>query len=182
VSLPQVFSFGLAFLKWPTPVIHRGLWERFITELCSEFRQNLSKLVRNLTIMHCVTSEATTCSLNVITPDKKQADIQRYVVTVVGIPSLTTSKEILSGNLCAWGKKTGLYTNWSRDISVGTVTGYELDDRMIGVQFPAGDENFSLRYHVQTCSGAHPASSPMGTRGSFPGGKAAGAWRWPPFI
>jgi hypothetical protein len=28
-------------------------------------------------------------------------------------------------------------------------------------------------------SGAHPASYPMGTRVSFPGGKAAGAWSWP---
>jgi hypothetical protein len=32
---------------------------------------------------------------------------------------------------------------------------------------------------VQNGSGAHPASYPMGTRGSFPGGKAVGAWRWP---
>jgi hypothetical protein len=30
-------------------------------------------------------------------------------------------------------------------------------------------------YRVQTGSGAHPASYPMGTRGSFPEGKAAGA-------
>jgi len=31
-------------------------------------------------------------------------------------------------------------------------------------------------YHrIQNGSGAHPASYPMGTRGSFPGGKAAGA-------
>jgi hypothetical protein len=29
--------------------------------------------------------------------------------------------------------------------------------------------NFSLRHCVQTGSGAHPASCPMGTRGSFPG-------------
>jgi hypothetical protein len=28
---------------------------------------------------------------------------------------------------------------------------------------------------VQTSSGAHPSSYPMGTRGSFPGGKVAGA-------
>jgi len=34
------------------------------------------------------------------------------------------------------------------------------------------------RLRVQTGSGAHPASYPMGTRGSFPRGKAAGAWRW----
>jgi hypothetical protein len=31
--------------------------------------------------------------------------------------------------------------------------------------------NFSLHHRVQTGSGAHPASYPMGTRGSFPGVK-----------
>jgi hypothetical protein len=31
------------------------------------------------------------------------------------------------------------------------------------------------RTRVQNGSGAHPASYPVGTRGSFPGGKAAGA-------
>jgi hypothetical protein len=35
--------------------------------------------------------------------------------------------------------------------------------------------NFSLHHPVQNGSGAHPASYPMGTRGSFPGGKAAEA-------
>jgi hypothetical protein len=34
--------------------------------------------------------------------------------------------------------------------------------------------NFSLHHRVQTGSGAQPASYPMGTRGSFSGGKAAG--------
>jgi hypothetical protein len=38
---------------------------------------------------------------------------------------------------------------------------------------------FSLHHRVQTGSGAHPASDPMGTRGSFPGGKAAVALSWP---
>jgi hypothetical protein len=33
----------------------------------------------------------------------------------------------------------------------------------------------SLLHSVQTRSGLHPASYPMGTRGSFQGGKAAGA-------
>jgi hypothetical protein len=32
---------------------------------------------------------------------------------------------------------------------------------------------------VQNDSGAHPASYSVGTRGSSPGGKAAGAWSWP---
>jgi hypothetical protein len=67
----------------------------------------------------------------------------------------------------------------SSDSSVGIATGYELDDRMIGVRFRAGAGNFSLRHHVQTDSGVHAAPYPMGTGGSFPGGKAAGAWSWP---
>jgi len=46
---------------------------------------------------------------------------------------------------------------------------------MIGFRFPAGAGNFSLRHHVQTGSGASPASYPMGTGASFPGDKAAGA-------
>jgi hypothetical protein len=41
-------------------------------------------------------------------------------------------------------------------------------------RFPAGAANFSLHHRIQNGSGAHPASYPMGTRGSFPGGKAAG--------
>jgi len=39
---------------------------------------------------------------------------------------------------------------------------------MSEVRFPEGAGNSSLRYRVQTCFGAHPASYPMGTRGSFP--------------
>jgi len=33
--------------------------------------------------------------------------------------------------------------------------------------------------HYQTESGAQPTSYSMDTSGSFPGGKAAGMWRWP---
>jgi hypothetical protein len=40
-------------------------------------------------------------------------------------------------------------------------------------------QKFSLLHSVQTGSEAHPASYPMGTGGSFPGGKAAAAWGWP---
>jgi len=47
------------------------------------------------------------------------------------------------------------------------------------VWFLVGDENFS-QHHIQNRSGTHPASYPMGTRRSFPGGKSAGAWGWPP--
>jgi hypothetical protein len=63
----------------------------------------------------------------------------------------------------------------NRDSSVGIALGYGLDDRCPRVRFPEGAGNFSLNHRVQNGSGAHPASYPMGTRGSFPGGKAAGA-------
>jgi hypothetical protein len=62
----------------------------------------------------------------------------------------------------------------SRDSSVDIALGYELDDRGSRVRFPSGAGNFSLHHRVQNGSGAHPASYPMGTRGSFTGGKAAG--------
>jgi hypothetical protein len=67
----------------------------------------------------------------------------------------------------------------SRDSSIGIALGYVLDDRSSSVRFPAGAGNFSLYNRVQNGSGAHPAPYPMGTRGSFLGGKAAGAWSWP---
>jgi hypothetical protein len=52
------------------------------------------------------------------------------------------------------------------------VSDYGLDDRAIGVRSPAGAKNFSSNLRVQTGSGVHPASCPMGTGGPFPGGKA----------
>jgi hypothetical protein len=54
--------------------------------------------------------------------------------------------------------------------SVGIALGYGLDDRSSRVRFPAGAGNFSLYHRVQNGSGAHPASCPMCTRGSFPRG------------
>jgi hypothetical protein len=66
----------------------------------------------------------------------------------------------------------------SRDSSVGIALGYGLEDRGSRFRFLAGAGNFSFHHRVQNGSGAHPASYPMGTRGSFPEGKAAGAWSW----
>jgi hypothetical protein len=67
----------------------------------------------------------------------------------------------------------------NHDSSVGIALDYGLDNRGPRVRFPAGAGNFSLHHRVQNGSGAHTASYPMGTRGSFPGGKAARAWSWP---
>jgi hypothetical protein len=62
----------------------------------------------------------------------------------------------------------------SCDSSVGIVLGYRLDNRGSRVRFPVGAGNFSLHHCVQNGSAAHPASYPMGTRGSFPGVKQQG--------
>jgi hypothetical protein len=76
---------------------------------------------------------------------------------------------------------TLLSTSSWRGAQLGTLSspsflaaGYGLDGRMIRVRFPAGAGNLSLRHHVQTGSGAHPASYPVGTRDSLPGGKGRG--------
>jgi hypothetical protein len=68
----------------------------------------------------------------------------------------------------------------NRDSSVGIALDYWLDIRDSRVWFLAGAENFCLHHRVQNGSGAHLASYPMSTRGSFLVGKAAGAWSWPP--
>jgi hypothetical protein len=53
----------------------------------------------------------------------------------------------------------------------GIALGYGLEDR--GVRVPARAGNFSLHHRVQTGSEIHPASCPMGTRGSFSRGEGA---------
>jgi hypothetical protein len=63
----------------------------------------------------------------------------------------------------------------NRDSSVGIALDYGLDDRGSRVRFPAGTRNFSLHHRcVQNGSGAHPASYPMDTSGSFLGVKRPG--------
>jgi hypothetical protein len=61
----------------------------------------------------------------------------------------------------------------SRDSSVGIATGYRPDglDSIPGI----GKSFFPL-HSIQTGSGAHPVSNPIGTGGCFAGGKAAWAW------
>jgi hypothetical protein len=56
-------------------------------------------------------------------------------------------------------------------VRVGIALGYGLDDLGSRVRFLAGAGKFSLHHRcVQNGSGAHPASCPMDTRGSFSGG------------
>jgi hypothetical protein len=60
----------------------------------------------------------------------------------------------------------------SRVSSGSIVSDYGLYDRAIGVLSPAGATDFSSILCVQTGSGAHPASCPMGTGVLSPGVKA----------
>jgi hypothetical protein len=62
----------------------------------------------------------------------------------------------------------------SRDSSIGIALGYGLDDWGSRVRFPAGAGKF-FHHRVHNGSVAHPASYKRSTRGSFRGGKAAGA-------
>jgi hypothetical protein len=78
-----------------------------------------------------------------------------------------------------WGLALPADSSFIHRVAIGIALGYGLDYRGSRVRFPAGAGNFSLHHRVQNGSGAHPASYPIGTRGSFPGGKAAGAWSWP---
>jgi hypothetical protein len=82
------------------------------------------------------------------------------------------------------GKTTAAYIHnnmsyWtiirSRDNAVGIATGYGLDDRGVGIRVPVGSRIFSSPRRPDRSSVAHQASYPMGTGGSFPGGKVAGA-------
>jgi hypothetical protein len=60
---------------------------------------------------------------------------------------------------------------------VGIATGYGLDDWGVGVRVPDGSRIFSSLNRPQRLWG--PPNLLMGTGGSFPRGKAAGAWSWP---
>jgi hypothetical protein len=65
--------------------------------------------------------------------------------------------------LCIYANIIVCHESW---VSLGSiVSDYGLDDRVIGVRSPAGAKDFSSILCVQTGSGAHPASYPMGTGG-----------------
>jgi hypothetical protein len=73
-----------------------------------------------------------------------------------------------------WFVHSNVLYGYSRDSSVGIVLGYGMDDRGSRVRFPTEAGNFSLHHRLQNVSGVHPASYPIDTAGSFPGGKAVG--------
>jgi hypothetical protein len=63
----------------------------------------------------------------------------------------------------------------SRDSAAGITTGYWLDDRGIGVRVPVGLKIFTSSCRPNRLWSPPKTSYPMGTGGSFPGRKAAGA-------
>jgi hypothetical protein len=84
---------------------------------------------------------------------------------------------ILAGSPLAWRNMRFLricspttHFLWSRCSSGSIVSDYGLDDRGVEVRSSTGAD-FSSSPCVQTGSGAHPASYPVGTGGSFPGVK-----------
>jgi hypothetical protein len=71
-------------------------------------------------------------------------------------------RSVLSGRLI---KLRGYIVYRSRGSSVSIVSNYGMDDRAIGIRSPTETEDFFSNLRVQTGSGAHPASCPMGTGG-----------------
>jgi hypothetical protein len=67
-----------------------------------------------------------------------------------------------------------IWLTYVKDSSVGTATGYGLGDFIVRVWFLVRQKLFLLHI-IQADSGMHPASYPVGSRGSFPMGKATGA-------
>jgi hypothetical protein len=76
--------------------------------------------------------------------------------TFVYLPSLTSFLIMKTNNM--------FEQNWSQGISVGIATSYRLDDRG---SILCRNKNVCLLHSVQTSTGAHPTSSPMGTGGYF---------------
>jgi hypothetical protein len=79
------------------------------------------------------------------------------------------------------GSSIHIYSYFTSGLGAGVAQRYSAGLRAgwLGVLVTAGAGKFSLHHRVLTGSGARPVSYPMGTRGSFPEGKADGSWSWP---
>jgi hypothetical protein len=96
--------------------------------------------------------------------------------TVIRFPVVITIRHQMLYNISVGLASLADYKiHESRDSSVGIALSYGPEDRGSRARFPVGAGNFYLHHRVQNGSGAHPASYPMDTGGSFPMGKAAGA-------
>jgi hypothetical protein len=134
-----------------------------------------------LTISRCPSSTAVRVVTNIIWQLKRRKDAFRRINFVLytrkaflNVTCKHLNIAVLSSNNVSKRKCKGKV----KAVIIGIALGYGLDDRDPRVRFPAEAGNISLYHRVQKGSRAHPASYPMGTRGSFPGGKAAGAWSW----
>jgi hypothetical protein len=101
-------------------------------------------------------------------------------ITVVLLYMISGMVEVINMNTDFVGKLIFMWKGVNRmkagKFEIRSVAlAYGLDDWGSRVRFPAGAGNSSLHHRIQNGSGAHPASFPMGSRGSLPGGKVAGA-------
>jgi hypothetical protein len=127
--------------------------------------------MQNRILLNILAINCTRGNLYVI--HKCHSDLYLFLRPKFKIQNFSTSQKLFS--VISMKKSTNWLTK-SRDSSVSIALGYGLEDRGSKVRFPEGAGNFSLHHRVQNGSGAHSASYPMGTRGSFPGGKVAGVW------
>jgi hypothetical protein len=105
---------------------------------------------------------------------KRTAILIIIIIIIIITTTTTTTTIIITTTIMVIISLNHMYYTYvSRDSPVGMALGYGLDDRGCRVRFLEGSGHFSLHHRFQNGSGAHPASYPMGTRGSFPGGKAA---------
>jgi hypothetical protein len=87
---------------------------------------------------------------------------------VVTLPCLTFTSPLC---VLLYNFKINFVSELSRQL-IGIALGYGTDGR--GFRVPSGAGKFSLHHRVQSDFGVHPASYPVGTRGSFPGMKRPG--------
>jgi hypothetical protein len=110
---------------------------------------------------HCILSSSL---LSIIVKVKIYKIINVSVFFFVRYDFCFTSRE---EHVCLKTQSLGIY--------LSIVSDYGLDDREIGVRFPAEVKDFSSSFCVQICSGAHPASCTICTKILTRGYSAAGA-------
>jgi hypothetical protein len=86
----------------------------------------------------------------------------RVLCNTAGLPLYITNKQLSD-------KLIMLVFHFGSRCSSVSMSGYGLDDRAIEVRSSAKAKDFCSSLCVQTGSGAHPASCPIDTGGSFPG-------------
>jgi hypothetical protein len=85
--------------------------------------------------------------------------------------SSPVSVSAVSSDLLEINDSTGPINSLASSLGIVTRLRAEFDPQQ-------GQGFFTLRYRVQTGSGVHPVSYPVGSGGLFSGGKAVGAWNW----